>query len=186
MFLEKEKVKNIFITGNTVIDACKYFNYKISYNNQILITLHRRENFGEKLKSMFKQINELSKKYSEFEFIFPMHPNPNVQKYRELLDNVKIIKPLKYKEMIKLLSQVKFVISDSGGIQEECAAFNKKILVCRDTTERPEGVDAGFAKVIGTNITDNFDWMINNSKWSGENPYGNGNAAEKIIKTLIN
>jgi len=182
--LEKENVQNVFITGNTVIDACKNFNYKICYNNQILITLHRRENFGERLKSMFQQINELSKKYSKFEFIFPMHPNPNVQKYKKILSNIKIIDPIGYEKMIKLLSQVKFVISDSGGLQEECAAFNKKILVCRDNTERPEGIKAGFAKIIGTNIIDNFDWAANDWKWAGKNPYGNGNAAKKIINTL--
>ena len=123
----------------------------MQYGNEILITLHRRENFGEKLKTIFKQINRLALKYPHLEFIFPMHPNPNVQKLKYLLNNVKIIEPLEYKEIIKLLSRVRFVISDSGGIQEECAAFKKKILVCRDTTERPEGVDAGFAKIIGGN-----------------------------------
>ena len=184
--LRKENVKNIFVTGNTVIDACRDFKYKISYNNQILITLHRRENFGEKLRSMFHQINDIAKIYSKNEFIFPMHPNPNVQKHKNLLKNVKVVNPLKYKDMIKLLSKVSFVISDSGGIQEECAAFNKKILVCRDTTERPEGISSGFAKIVGSNIVDNFKWAIDNPKWIGNNPYGNGDAAKKIIKTLFN
>ena len=107
-------------------------------------------------------------------------------KNKDLLNNIKVVEPLGYKDMIELLSKVKFVISDSGGLQEECAAFNKKILVCRDTTERPEGVNAGFAKMIGTNIIDNFNWAINDWKWSGKNPYGDGNAAKKIIKTLFN
>ena len=83
-----------------------------------------------------------------------------------------------------MLSRVRFVISDSGGIQEECAAFKKKILVCRDTTERPEGVDAGFAKIIGTKVEENFKWALNDYKWSGENPYGNGNAAKKIVDSI--
>ena len=182
--LKKENVKNIFITGNTVIDACNSYNYKVQYGNEILITLHRRENFGEKLKTIFKQINRLALKYPHLEFIFPMHPNPNVQKLKYLLNNVKIIEPLEYKEIIKLLSRVRFVISDSGGIQEECAAFKKKILVCRDTTERPEGVDAGFAKIIGTKVEENFKWALNDYKWSGENPYGNGNAAKKIVDSI--
>ena len=87
--------------------------------------------------------------------------------------------------MMRLLSEAKFVISDSGGIQEECAAFNKKVLVCRDTTERPEGVEAGFAKLVGANIIDNFNWANDNPKWDGINPYGNGDAAKLIIDSLI-
>lgn len=183
--LKKENAQNIFITGNTVIDACNSYNYEIQYGNKILITLHRRENFGEKLEKIFKQINELAEQYPQLNFIFPMHPNPNVQKLKHLLSNVSVIEPLGYKDLIKLLSEVKFVISDSGGIQEECAAFKKKILVCRDTTERPEGIDSGFAKIIGTDVKDNFNWAFNNPKWDGENPYGNGDASKKIIDTII-
>jgi len=182
--LEKEGLENIFLTGNTIVDACKAFNYKIRYNNKILITLHRRENFGEKIIKIFKEINQLAKIHNDLDFIFPMHPNPNIQKHKELLSNVTIINPLKYPDLLNLLSEVKFVISDSGGIQEECASFKKKILVCRDNTERPEGVHAGFAKIIGTNVIDNFDWANENYKWDGINPYGNGNAANQIIKSL--
>ena len=83
-----------------------------------------------------------------------------------------------------VLSEVKFVISDSGGIQEECAAFRKKILVCRNNTERPEGIEAGFAKIIGTELIKNFGWANDNPKWSGKNPYGVGNASENILATL--
>ena len=183
--LVRENAQNIFVTGNTIVDVCNNYNYKIQYGNEILITLHRRENFGEKLKSIFKQINRLAIKYSNLKFIFPMHPNPSIQKLKHLLKNVKIIEPLCHKEMIKLLSKVKFVISDSGGIQEECAAFKKRILVCRDTTERPEGVTAGFAKIIGTNIEENFEWAMNNYKWEGKNPYGNGRASKKIVDIII-
>ena len=99
--------------------------------------------------------------------------------------NVNVIKPLGYIEMMQLLSKVKFVISDSGGLQEECASFKKKIIVCRDTTERPEGIDAGYAKLVDTNVIDNFSWANNNPKWDGENPYGEGNAAKKIINSFI-
>ena len=169
--LKKENVQNIFITGNTVIDACNNYNYKIKYEDEVLITLHRRENFGENLKKIFTQINNLAKKYPKLNFIFPMHPNPNVQKLKYLLDNVNVIEPLSYKDLIELLSRVKFVISDSGGIQEECAAFKKKILVCRDATERPEGIDAGFAKIVGTDVMNNFNWADNDDKWDGTNPY---------------
>jgi len=184
--LKKENVKNIFITGNTVIDACKNFNFKRTYGNKILITLHRRENFGEKMKSLFKQIEKIAKDNNKISFIFPMHPNPNVQKHKHILKHVEVIDPLPYKKMMMLLSQVKFVISDSGGIQEECAAFRKKILVCRDTTERPEGIDAGFAKIIGTNLIDNFKQTLDDFRWEGKNPYGDGNASKKIIDTIFN
>ena len=114
-----------------------------------------------------------------------MHPNPNVQKLRPILKNVNIINPLGYSEMMQLLSKVKFVISDSGGVQEECAAFGKKVLVCRNTTERPEGLDAGFAKLVHTNIIEHFNWANKSPKWSGENPYGNGNASKIIIDSLF-
>jgi len=183
--LKKENVGNITVTGNTVIDACKKFNYPISYENKILITLHRRENFGDPMEKIFSEIDLLAKEYSHLEFIFPMHPNPNIQKLKPLLQHVKVIDPLGYAEMMMLLSRVKFVISDSGGIQEECATFGKKVLVCRDTTERPEGIDAGFAKLVHTDIINNFQWANNHFQWSGDNPYGNGNASQKIIDSIL-
>ena len=183
--LKKENVGNITITGNTVIDACKKFNYPIYYENEVLITLHRRENFGDPMEKIFSEIDLLAKEYSNLEFIFPMHPNPNIQKLKPLLQHVKVIEPLGYAEMMLLLSRVKFVISDSGGIQEECATFGKKVLVCRDTTERPEGIDAGFAKLVHTNIIEHFNWANKSPKWSGANPYGNGNASKIIIDSLF-
>ena len=183
--LKKENVGNITVTGNTVIDACKNFNYPISYENKVLITLHRRENFGSPMEKIFSEIDLLAKEYSHLEFIFPMHPNPNVQKLRPILKNVNIIDPLGYSEMMQLLSKVKFVISDSGGVQEECAAFGKKVLVCRNTTERPEGLDAGFAKLVHTNIVEHFNWANKSPKWSGANPYGDGKASQKIIETIL-
>jgi len=184
--LKNEMVGNIFVTGNTVIDSCLNFNFPITYNNKILVTLHRRENFGAKMTKLFTELECLAKKHPKLEFIFPMHPNPNVQKLRPILKNVNIINPLGYSDMMELLSQVKFVISDSGGIQEECAAFGKKVLVCRDTTERPEGIEAGFAKLIDTNIIHNFEWANKNPKWKGKNPYGIGNASKIIIDSILN
>ena len=184
--LNEEKVQNIILTGNTIVDACTNFNYSISYNNQILITLHRRENFGEKMEKLFKEIEALAIKYPEIEFIFPMHPNPNVQCLKPILKHINVIEPLGYAEMIKLLSNVKFVISDSGGIQEECASFRKKILVCRNTTERPEGLNAGFARLVDTDVKRHFAWANDSPKWSGNNPYGNGNSSKKIVDSIIN
>ena len=182
--LQKENVDNIIVTGNTVIDVCVNFNYPVSYDDKILITLHRRENFGEPMEKIFDEIETLAMEHHELEFIFPMHPNPNVQKLKPILKHVNVIDPLGYSEMMQLLSKVKFVISDSGGIQEECAAFKKKVLVCRNTTERPEGIDAGFAKLIHTDIINHFHWANESPIWSGKNPYGNGDASKKIIDSL--
>ena len=184
--LQKENVYNVIITGNTIVDACTKYNYPISYDDKVLITLHRRENFGAKMKKIFTEIEILANEHPQLEFIFPMHPNPNVQKLKPILQNVKVIDTLEYSKMMKLLSIVKFIISDSGGIQEECAAFRKKVLVCRNTTERPEGIDAGFAKLVDTNIIDNFYWANDSPNWSGKNPYGNGDASEIIVDSIIN
>lgn len=184
--LEREGIKNVLITGNTVIDTCLNFDLKPTYGNKILITLHRRENHGDRMVSMFQQLDTLAVQNPDLEFIFPMHPNPNVQKHRHLLKHVNVTAPLNYIQMMNLLSEVKFVISDSGGIQEECAAFGKRILVCRNTTERPEGITAGFAKLIDDNIINNFDWANNNPIWNGKNPYGNGNASLKIRESIEN
>ena len=182
--LRKEGVNNIILTGNTVIDACLNFEKDIKYGHQVLVTLHRRENFGEKMKGMFEQIEQLAQEHSHLEFVFPMHPNPKVQQYRNIFEKVMVLDPLNYQQMIDLLSRVRFVISDSGGIQEESAAFKKKILVCRNTTERPEGVQAGFAKLVDDRIIENFDWANDQPVWEGVNPYGNGDASKKIVDSI--
>lgn len=183
--LRAENAANVILTGNTVVDASRSFNFDITYGNEVLVTLHRRENFIDgKMERMFTQIEQLANDHPELKFIFPMHPNPNVQQHRHLFEKVKVTSPLSYSEMIKLLSRVKFVISDSGGIQEECAALNKKILVCRNTTERPEGVDAGFAKLVDDKIIENFSWANDAPKWEGINPYGNGNAGHLIVNSI--
>ena len=183
--LKQEKVKNVILTGNTIVDACRKFNYSISYSNKILITMHRRENFGLKMKKIFQQIELLAIQHPNLEFIFPMHPNPNIQKLKPIFKHVNVIQSLRYDKMIELLSQAKFVISDSGGIQEECATFRKKILVCRDTSERPEGITSGFAKLVNTSILENFAWANDSPEWSGKNPYGDGTAAKKIIDSIV-
>ena len=183
--LKEEKVHNIIVTGNTIVDACNNFNYPIAYENKVLITLHRRENFGIKMEKIFNEIELLALKHAELEFIFPMHPNPNVQKLKPILKHVNVIDTLGYSKMMKLLASVKFVISDSGGIQEECATFNKKVLVCRNTTERSEGIDAGFAKLVDTDIINNFQWANDNPEWKGKNPFGDGKASKYIVDSII-
>ena len=175
---------NVVVTGNTIVDACMSFQYPIFHGRHVLITMHRRENFGIKMSGILEQLEDLAGNHPELDFIFPMHPNPEVHKHRHLLQKVRVIDPLNYHDFIKLLCSARFVISDSGGIQEECATFQKKVLVCRDKTERHEGVDSGFARLTGDNIRDHFDWANRDPEWSGINPYGDGHAAERIIKTI--
>ena len=183
--LKSEGIKNVLITGNTVIDVCKQYNSTPEYGDKVLVTLHRRENFGGKLVSICTQIESIAKDHPELEFVFPMHPNPEVQKYRGIFKKVTILEPLEYISFLTLLSKVKFVITDSGGIQEECAVFKKKALVCRDTTERPEGVEAGLTKVVGTSVKSNIDWANENPEWDGQNPYGDGSASIAIISSIL-
>ena len=177
-------IENVILTGNTVIDICQKFKFPIHYGKKILVTLHRRENQGEKMKSMFAQLEHLANRYKNLQFIFPMHPNPQVHQNRSILNKVNVIRPLKYEKLLKLLSEVRFVITDSGGLQEECAVFRKKVLICREFSERPEGVESGLAKVIGASIEENFEWANSRPEWSGNNPYGDGKAAERIVTSL--
>ena len=182
--LKAEGCDGIIVTGNTVIDSCLQRNLKVKYGDKVLVTLHRRENFGEKMASLFRQVEQFARENPQLEFIFPMHPNPQVMKHRNLLEAVVVVDPLNYDDLLELLSKVRFVISDSGGIQEECAAFQKKVLVCRKKTERPEGVDAGLARTVGTDIGNNFKWANDSPEWTGENPYGDGKAAERIVNHI--
>ncbi len=182
--LRREGLQNIEVTGNTVVDTCRSFDFPISYGNKVLITLHRRENFGEKMRTIFQQIEDLAQAHPELTFVFPMHPNPEVQRHKSIFKAVQVLRPLGYDDMMKMLSEVRFVISDSGGLQEECAAFGKKILVCRDTSERPEGMDAGFAKLVGTDVQSWFDWANDDPVWKGDNPYGDGAAGRRIAQSV--
>ena len=137
------------------------------------------------MKKIFEEIESLAINHPDLEFIFPIHPNPNVQKLKPILKHVNIVDPLGHSEMIGLLSKVKFVISDSGGIQEECATYRKKVLICRNTTERPEGLEAGFAKLVDTEVISHFAWANDSPMWFGENPYGQGDASKKIVDSII-
>ncbi|MFQ6616066.1 MAG: non-hydrolyzing UDP-N-acetylglucosamine 2-epimerase [Fidelibacterota bacterium] len=183
--LIREGVDNAILTGNTVVDVCLESGFPVRYGTKVVITLHRRENFGERMESMFQQIENLARTYPELEFVFPMHPNPEVQRHRNLLQKTAVVKPLEYREFLRLLSEAKFVITDSGGIQEECAAYRKRVLVCRDKTERPEGVEAGLARVVGTEIEKNFSWANDDPRWDGENPFGDGKAANRIVDSIL-
>jgi UDP-N-acetylglucosamine 2-epimerase len=181
--LKKERIiGDVYVVGNTVLDNLSQYKDDCEYTNKILVTLHRRENH-EEIYKWFNEINELAKENPELEFILPIHPNPNVQKYKNLLTNVNVINPLSHEELIKILVKTKLVITDSGGIQEECSFFNKKCLVCRKITERPESV--GITSFIVDNhktLKDMVYFHIKNFIIDAKSPYGDGNSAKKIVK----
>jgi len=201
--LNAEKVHGrIFVTGNTVIDSINHFadisskkaKISIDLDNFILLTLHRSENVDDK-KSLLSIINGIIK--SKENFIFPIHPR-TVKKlklfgiYKKILQssNIHLIEPVGYFDMIELMKKCSFIVSDSGGIQEEATSpkIRKKVLILRKTTDRPEAIESGFAELVGTNskkinfaIKKNVNHPITPSRIS---PYGKGDSANKIIKIL--
>ena len=217
----------IIVTGNTVIDALYMVVDKIKNNTDlaqklnnelksagydvdrlkdgkklVLITGHRRENFGDGFISMCKAIKTLSEKYPDVDFVYPMHLNPNVRKpIHEVfgedltgLGNMFFIEPLEYLSFVYLMEKSNIVLTDSGGIQEEAPGLGKPVLVMRDTTERPEALSAGTVKLVGTDydkivnevskLLDDSDYYDKMSK--AVNPYGDGLAFERIYKSFIN
>ena len=212
----------ITVTGNTVIDALQMVVSKMQVNPElegairaklyrcgydvnrerrlVLITGHRRENFGEGFISMCTAIKDLTKKYPDVDFVYPMHLNPNVRKpihevFGENLDNLGnmfFIEPLEYLEFVYLMSKSFIVLTDSGGIQEEAPGLGKPVLVMRDTTERPEALDAGTVKLVGTDydkIVGEVSTLLNDSEAyekmsQAVNPYGDGLACGRIVDVL--
>lgn len=175
-----------FVVGNTVLDNLVEYKKHCEYTNKVLVTLHRRENHSI-ISDWFTEINKLATINKHLEFILPVHPNPEVQKYKHLLKNVKIIEPLKHDELLKILVKSKIVISDSGGIQEECSFFNKKVLVCRTTTERPESLNfTSFLVERPEYLSEEFHKHIINYNVQFESPYGDGFSSKKIVKILKN
>jgi UDP-N-acetylglucosamine 2-epimerase (non-hydrolysing) len=175
-----------FVVGNTVLDNLVEYKKHCEYTNKVLITLHRRENHSI-ISDWFFEINKLASINKHLEFILPLHPNPEVQKHKHLLKDVKIIEPLSHDELLKILVKTKIVITDSGGIQEECSFFNKKALVCRKTTERPESV--GFTSFLidsPDNLFQEFNKHVNSFDIEYESPYGDGYSSKKIVEILKN
>ncbi len=211
--LEKEGIpsRNIFVTGNTVIDALfetvKRHNKnqllnkgkKINLNNKfILVTTHRRENFGPPLKNICLAIAELVKKEKiDAEVIIPVHRNPNVKGVVfALLRNIPgihLVEPLDYHVFCNIMAKSYLILTDSGGIQEEAPSLGKPVLVLRQTTERPEGIAAGTVKLIGTkkeNIVKETKKLLENEKEyqkmvESVNPYGDGKASQSIVKIIL-
>lgn len=226
--LKEEKVHgNIYVTGNTVIDALHMVVEKLKNDvtlaakqeqmlakagydvarladgkKLVLITGHRRENFGEGFINMVTAIKNLTEKYPNVDFVYPMHLNPNVRKpIHEVfgenlsdLGNMFFIEPLQYLEFIYLMEKSTIVLTDSGGIQEEAPGLGKPVLVMRDTTERPEALESGTVRLVGTNhdlIVEEVSTLLDNQyvydKMSrAVNPYGDGKACDRIVYALRN
>ena len=184
--LINEKVNGIcHVVGNTVLDNLLDYKNKCEYTNKVLVTLHRRENHHW-MDEWFTELNNVAKENPDLEFILPIHPNPNVQKHREILTHVIVIEPLSHTELLELLVKVKFVVSDSGGLQEEGSFFNKKVIVCRKTTERPEGLDTGHLHMCDNplDLSLMFNKINKNYIIDEKCPYGNGKSSKKISKLL--
>ena len=226
LLTEAVQESHITVTGNTVIDALYMVVEKIKKDKAldtelesvlkqsgydvnrlsggkklVLITGHRRENFGDGFISMCKAIKALTEKYPEVDFVYPMHLNPNVRKpIHEVfgedlsgLGNMFFIEPLEYLSFVYLMEKSTIVLTDSGGIQEEAPGLGKPVLVMRDTTERPEALEAGTVKLVGTDydkIVDEVSALIENQEYydrmsKAVNPYGDGLACARIAKSLI-
>ncbi len=216
---EGKEDQNIVVTGNTVIDSLHYVLNKIEKNKKkvnklnttinsmvdfdwqnsryVLVTGHRRENFGEGFLNICKAIKNVAKNNSKINFIYPVHLNPNVKlPVNQILSNSKnihLIEPVDYEIFLYLLKHSYIVLTDSGGIQEEAPSLGKPVLVMRDVTERPEAIEAGTVKLVGTSvksIENNLDLLLNDralyKKMSqAHNPYGDGSASKRIVEYIL-
>jgi UDP-N-acetylglucosamine 2-epimerase (non-hydrolysing) len=174
--------QNTFVVGNTGLDNLVNIDNNSKPKNLVLITLHRRENH-EILDKWFKAINFFAKNYPMYVFMLPLHPNPNVRKHSHLLTNVMVVPPLEHDLLLEALLKSKLVITDSGGLQEECSFFKKKCLVCRKTTERPEALnETSFLIKSPDDLYTYFDSHLAtyDNVPSTPSPFGDGHASEKI------
>ncbi len=179
--LENEKVQGQnFVVGNTVLDNLDKDN--ISYEDKVLITLHRRENH-EQMSEWFNEINQLAIENPQLVFTLPIHPNPNVLKHKHILSHVNVVDPMSHNDFIKEFKSSKILISDSGGVQEEAAFLNKKVIVCREKTERPESVGkTSFICKKPIDLKGIFYDIINDFDTQYECPYGEGDSCDKIVE----
>lgn len=202
---ERKSAGNIYITGNTAIDALKttvrndYENGYLEWakdSKLIMITAHRRENLGEPMQHMFRAIRRVMEEHPDVKAVYPIHMNPVVREKAEQelagCDRIKIIEPLDVLDFHNFLNKSYLILTDSGGIQEEAPSLGKPVLVMRDTTERPEGIAAGTLKLVGTNeevIYQNFSELLSNKNAystmsKASNPYGDGYASERIADII--
>ena len=210
------KANKIVVTGNTVIDALLEIKEKIEQSESlrnnleltfpfldtrrrmVLITGHRRESFGGGFERICEAIAQLAAEFPDVQFLYPVHLNPNVQepvgRLLEGLGNVILIEPQDYLPFVYLMYRAELILTDSGGIQEEAPSLGKPVLVMRETTERPEAVEAGTVKLVGTDVSaivTNVSQLLTNSeeykKMSyAHNPYGDGKASQRIVRALLN
>ncbi|MHC5217989.1 non-hydrolyzing UDP-N-acetylglucosamine 2-epimerase [Enterococcus sp. LJL128] len=205
LLAEGKKLENIYITGNTAIDAMKY-TVKEDYEDKllntlmekriILVTMHRRENLGEPMVNVFKAINRLLSSFEDIEIVFPIHKNPKVRELAEKTliksGRIHLIEPLDVVDFQNYANRSYLILSDSGGVQEEAPSLGVPVLVLRDTTERPEGVVAGTLKLIGTEedkVFEEASELLNNIEVyermaKASNPYGDGQASERILNAI--
>lgn len=171
-------------TGNTVIDSLVENYIKPKETDLVLVTLHRRENH-DIMDVWFEEINKLAIEHPDLNFVLPIHPNPSVKKHRDLLTHVQVIDPLPHEELLKMIADSKVVITDSGGIQEEGSFFNKKVIVCRKVTERPESLLlTSFLCPYPRELSTLFVKVLNIKLANHKCPYGDGNAAREIVELL--
>ncbi|NVJ64206.1 MAG: UDP-N-acetylglucosamine 2-epimerase (non-hydrolyzing) [Flavobacteriaceae bacterium] len=212
--LLRENIANdsILVTGNTVIDALfesvnrvenlsnptvDFIKSELKDDQEvILVTGHRRENHGDGFERICLALREIARKKPEIKIIYPVHLNPKVQepvkKHLSNLENVTLIDPLSYPDFIWLMNRSKLIITDSGGVQEEAPSLGKPVLVMRDTTERPEAVDAGTVLLVGTDkdliVNETIDLLENKNRFKSmselHNPYGDGNASKRIVEFI--
>ena len=197
----------VFVTGNTAIDALKTTVKENYHHNEfdwvgdcrlILITAHRRENLGQPMKNMFKAIKRIIDENADVKAIYPIHMNPVVREVANEIfgktDRLKLIEPLDVIDFHNFMAKSYLILTDSGGIQEEAPSLGKPVLVMRDTTERPEGIDAGTLKLVGTNeetIYNSFKLLLEDEEEyirmsRAYNPYGDGFASKRITEFIIN
>ena len=199
--LEGERVPSgqIFLTGNTVVDALLDIAGRekdLAEEDLVLITAHRRESFGEPLERVVRAIGRLAERFPATRFVHVTHPNPNVARVvrrNEGRPNVTLVDPVDYLELVRMMRRARLILTDSGGIQEEAPTFGKPVLVLREKTERPEGVEAGLARLVGTDeelIVSEASTLLGDGaarrRMAGRgNPYGDGLASERIAAILL-
>jgi UDP-N-acetylglucosamine 2-epimerase (non-hydrolysing) len=199
---EHINLEHVFITGNPVIDALHWIiankpsNTHLNLENIVIVTSHRRENFGEKLTQICLSILQLTQKYPHLNFVIPVHPNPHVQQeIHKLLSHnaaIHLLPPLAYNDFIHLMNICLLILTDSGGVQEEAPALGKPVVVLRNITERPAIIEQGLGVLAGTDsqeiirVVSNIleDQSLYSHMARGVSPYGDGHAAEKIVAVL--
>lgn len=206
LLIEGKDKNTIFVTGNTAIDALKTtvkrnYNHeiieKLGTDKMILLTAHRRENIGENMKNIFTAIKRIVDEFHDIQVVYPIHMNPLVREIaNEVFENdsrIHLIEPLEVVDFHNFISKAYIIMTDSGGIQEEAPSLGKPVLVLRDTTERPEGINAGTLKLVGVDedvIYNNTkklieDKEIYNSMAKASNPYGDGNSSKYIVNYIL-